>query len=159
LRPRELAPPQADPHAEILENRPVRPAAAVRVVGDHLLAARLQDAHARIPVVAVRGHLELEHGVPLARVETVLQGEHLRPALRERLVEPATARHELVHHAVHARNDAHGSISVTRLLRLPSERMRATAMVPISAVFLTWVPPQACRSTPGISSRRTRPSP
>src|SRR2546430_13712748 len=43
---------EPDAHAEILEDLPVRPAAAVRVVGDHLLAARLDDAHARIPVGA-----------------------------------------------------------------------------------------------------------
>src|SRR5438034_3832806 len=150
---------QADAHAELLEDLPVRPAAAVRVVGDHLLAAGLDDAHARIPVGAVGSDLELEHRVPLARVQAMLQGEHARAALGERLVEPAAAQREVVHHLVHAGDNAHASSSVTRLLRFPSERMRTTFSVPISAVFATCVPPQACRSMPGISSSRTRPSP
>jgi hypothetical protein len=34
-----------------------------------------------------------------------------------------------------------------------------TTTAPISAVLATWVPPQGCRSTPSISSTRTRPRP
>ena len=41
----------------------------------------------------------------------------------------------------------------TRLLRLPSLRMRSTLIRPISARLRTWVPPRGCRSIPGILSR------
>ena len=102
----------ADPHAQILQYLPVRPAAAMRMVGDHLLAARLDDAHARLPVGAIGRHLELEDGIALAGVQAVLQHEHARAALGQRLVEPAAAAREVVHRAVHARHDAHGSNSV-----------------------------------------------
>src|SRR5688572_29926686 len=159
LRRFDLAALHADAHAEVLEDRPVRAPAAVLVVGDHLLAAGLDDAQARVPVAAVGGDLELEHRVALARVEAVLQREHARAAARQRLVEPAAARHEGVDDAVHAAQHAHANTSVTRLLRRPSDRILATARRPISAVSLTCVPPHACRSTPGISSSRTRPSP
>src|SRR3954453_10823161 len=102
----QRAAPDPDPHAQILEDRPVRPPAAVRMVGDHFLAAGLEDAHARVPVVAVGGDLELQHRIALARIEAVLHGERLRPSLRERLVEPAAARHERVHHPVHPGDNA-----------------------------------------------------
>src|SRR5688572_2892812 len=159
LGPFELGALEPDAHAEILEDPPVRPAAAVLVVGDDLLAAGADDAHARVPVGAVGGHFELEDGIALACVEAVLQREHARASPGKRLVEPSAAGHEIVHRLVHPPDNAHTNVRVTRLLRLPSERMRATASRPISAVFFTCVPPQACRSTPGISSRRTRPSP
>src|SRR5467141_1433613 len=73
LRVLQLAPLQADAQAEVLEDLPVRPAAAVLVVGDHLLAAGLDDEHAGVPVAAVRCHFELEHRVALPGVEPVLQ--------------------------------------------------------------------------------------
>src|SRR5437016_2592829 len=108
-RPRvlQLAPLQADAQAEVLEDLPVRPAAAVLVVGDHLLAAGLDDAQASVPVTAIRCHFELEHGVALPRVKPMLQREHARPALGHRLVEPRAARDERVDHLVHSGDNAH----------------------------------------------------
>src|SRR5215831_15757547 len=47
----------------------------------------------------------------------------------------------------------------TRLLRLPSLRIFNTRIPSISAMSATWVPPQGCRSIPGILSSRTRPAP
>ena len=47
----------------------------------------------------------------------------------------------------------------TRRLRLPSLRIFTTRIAPISPMFLTWVPPQGCRSMPGIRSSLTRPAP
>src|SRR5437773_3630378 len=96
LRVLQLAPLQADAQAEVLEDPPVRPAAAVLVVGDHFLAARLEDAHARVPVGAVGRDLELEHRVALPGVEPVLQGEHPGAAGVQRLVPPAAALDEIV---------------------------------------------------------------
>src|SRR5882762_2472353 len=107
LRVLQLAPLQADAQAEVLEDLPVRPAAAVLVVGDHLLAAGLDDAHAGVPVAAVGCHFELEHRVALPGVEPVLQREHARAAPGHRLVEPWAARDERVEDPVHARDDAH----------------------------------------------------
>src|SRR6266436_969762 len=107
LRVLQLAPLQPDAQAEVLEDLPVRPAAAVLVVGDHLLAAGLDDAHAGVPVAAVRCHLELEHRVALPGVEPVLQREHARAAPGHRLVEPWAARDERIHHLVHARDNTH----------------------------------------------------
>src|SRR6266550_7304033 len=107
LRVLQLAPLQADAQAEVLEDFPVRPAAAVLVVGDHLLAAGLDDAQPRVPVAAIRRHFELEHGVALPRVEPMLQREHARPAPGHRLVEPRAARDERVDHLVHSGDNAH----------------------------------------------------
>ena len=47
----------------------------------------------------------------------------------------------------------------TRRFRLPSLLIFSTRMAPISPMFATWVPPQGCRSMPGMRSRRTRPAP
>src|SRR6266436_3893474 len=46
----------------------------------------------------------------------------------------------------------------TRLLCLPSLRIRNTRIPPISAMLATCVPPHGCRSIPGILSSRTRPA-
>jgi len=81
LRRPDLLARETDARAEVLENLPVRATAAVLVVGDDLLAARADDADARVPVGAVGRHLELEDGVALARVQAVLHREHARAAL------------------------------------------------------------------------------
>ena len=49
--------------------------------------------------------------------------------------------------------------STTRRVRALFFSIFATRSAPISRVFATCVPPQGCRSTPSISSRRTRPTP
>src|SRR6267378_3043899 len=70
LRVLQLAPLQADAQAEVLEDLPVRPAAAVLVVGDHLLAAGPDDAH------AAPGHRLVEPSA--ARDERVEHPVHAR---------------------------------------------------------------------------------
>ena len=54
---------------------------------------------------------------------------------------------------------AQANPTYTRLLRLPLFSTLVTTTGPISPVAATCVPPQGCRSTPGISSRRMRPAP
>src|SRR5262249_31344007 len=51
------------------------------------------------------------------------------------------------------------SARFTRRFCLPLLSILTTSTEPISLVRLTCVPPQGCRSTPSISSRRTRPAP
>src|SRR6266581_369495 len=71
--------------SQVLEDLPVRAAAAVLVVGDDLLAAGADDADARLPVRAVGRDLELQHRVALSRIEPVLHGEHARPDWETRI--------------------------------------------------------------------------
>src|SRR5437667_1652624 len=67
----DLAARKADPRSQIFQDLPVSPSAAVPVVGNHLFAACLDYADARVPVGAVGRDLELEHRIALARVEPV----------------------------------------------------------------------------------------
>ena len=66
-------PVHADAHAQILQDLPVRLAAAELVVGDDLLRAGMDDVELDLPDRAVGRGLELEHRVALARVQPVLQ--------------------------------------------------------------------------------------
>src|SRR5262249_50076431 len=93
---------EPDTYPEILQDLPVRPPAAVRVIGDHFFAARLEDADPRVPVDAVGRDLELQDRIALAGVQPVLEGKHLRPAAAQRLVKIAAAPGEFVHYGVHA---------------------------------------------------------
>src|SRR6266568_6649798 len=97
---------KADARSQVLQDLPVRAAAAVLVVGDDLLAAGADDADARLPVRAVGRDLELQHRVALPRIEAVLHGEHARPALRHLLAEIARAAAEVVDRLVQPREDA-----------------------------------------------------
>ena len=63
----------ADTHPEILENFPVRVAAAEFIVGDDFLRAGMNNVELDVPDRAVGGGLELEHRVALAGVLPVLQ--------------------------------------------------------------------------------------
>src|SRR6267143_2321494 len=96
----DLAALQADSRSQIFEDLPMRPSAAVVVVGNHLFAACLDYADARVPVGAVGCDLEFQHGIALARVEPVLHREHARPALRHLLAKIARAPGEIVDHQV-----------------------------------------------------------
>src|SRR5882672_92158 len=117
LRSLNLLARKTDARAQILENLPVRAAAAVLVVGDDLLAARADDADARVPVGAVGRHLELEHRVAVARVEAVLHREHACAALREVLPEVARAAAEVVDRRVQPREDALPHLQKFAILR------------------------------------------
>src|SRR6266581_9053000 len=81
----DLAALQADARSQVLQDPPVRAAAAVLVIGDDLLAAGADDADARLPVRAVGRDLELQHRVALSRIEPVLHGEHARPDWETRI--------------------------------------------------------------------------
>ena len=82
---------QPDALAQRLEDGPVRPAAAMLVVGDDLLAAGADDAEPRLPIRTVGGDAQLQDRVALARVLAVLQHEHDGAALGQGLVEEARA--------------------------------------------------------------------
>src|SRR5712671_2067620 len=113
----DLAALQADSRSQIFEDLPVRPSAAVLVVGNHLFAACLDYADAHVPVRAVGCDLEFQHGIALARVEPVLHREHARPALRHLLVKIARAPGEIVDRLVQPREYAfpgHGSFRISR---------------------------------------------
>ena len=83
----------------------MRPPAAELVVGDDLFGAGAQDAHARLPIGRVGGDAQLQHRIAIARVLAMLQHEHLRAALSDRLVKEAHTPAEIVHHLIQAFDD------------------------------------------------------
>ena len=102
----DVVEPHADVRPQLLEDLPVGPAAAVGVVGDHLLGAGGDDPHAEVPDRAVGGDAELQDGVALAGVEAVLAHEGPGATRRQRLGEEPRPPGEGVHHLVQPLDDA-----------------------------------------------------
>ena len=95
----------------------MRPAAAMLVVGDDLLAAGADDPEPRLPIGAVGGDAQLQHRIALARVLAVLQHEHGGAAPGQLLAEEAGAAGIVVHLGIEPRHHRIGAPRFTFAVR------------------------------------------